>query len=171
VACQDEEPTTPLPEQPIDYVALGDSYTAAPLVPTTDTSDTCLRSTGNYPHLIAAQLSGRLDDVSCSGADTTDVVGRQVNHGQTKPPQIDAVTARTDLVTIGLGGNDLSLFGQMVVGCLQLRQSDPQGAPCRDGNRRGTGDRLLDRIPKIQDRLGRVIERVRERAARPTRPW
>ncbi len=167
VACQaDDDSPDPLSrDEPVDYVAIGDSYTAAPLVPTTDASDTCLRSNGNYPHLIAAELSaGRLVDVSCSGADTTDLTGRQVNHGQTKAPQLDAVTAETDLVTIGIGGNDLSLFGSMVVGCLELYEDDPQGAPCRDHNRRGAGDRLLDLIPRIQGRLSRAIEQVQNRA-------
>ena len=40
------------------YVALGDSYTAAPLVPETDRSDGCLRSSGNYPSLVAAAFEG-----------------------------------------------------------------------------------------------------------------
>src|SRR5688572_23797059 len=40
------------------YVALGDSYTAAPLVPDTDTTNGCLRSTNNYPALVAAALPG-----------------------------------------------------------------------------------------------------------------
>ena len=166
VACQaDDSGPGALPQdEPVDYVAIGDSYTAAPLVPNTDASDTCLRSTGNYPHLIAAELSARLVDVSCSGADTTDLTGQQVNHGQTKAPQLDAVTAETDLVTIGIGGNDLSLFGSMVVGCLKLYDDDPQGTPCRDHNRRGEGDRLLELIPRIQGRLVRVIEQVRDRA-------
>ena len=41
------------------YVALGDSYTAAPLVPDTDTTNGCLRSTNNYPALVAAALRHR----------------------------------------------------------------------------------------------------------------
>ena len=41
------------------YVALGDSYTAAPLVPSTDTSNGCLRSSGNYPSLVAAAMPRR----------------------------------------------------------------------------------------------------------------
>ena len=35
------------------YVALGDSYTAAPFVPLTDVADGCFRSSNNYPNLIA----------------------------------------------------------------------------------------------------------------------
>ena len=48
------------------YVALGDSYTAAPLVPDTDTTNGCLRSTNNYPALVAAALGTELVVVSWS---------------------------------------------------------------------------------------------------------
>ena len=35
------------------YVALGDSYTAGPLIPTTDLAGGCARSDHNYPTLVA----------------------------------------------------------------------------------------------------------------------
>ena len=38
------------------YTALGDSYTAAPFVPSTDLAEGCLRSNGNYPALLAEEL-------------------------------------------------------------------------------------------------------------------
>ena len=72
-----EEPATAtIPEQagglddvvPQRYVALGDSFTAGPLVPTTDLADGCLRSDGNYPSLLATSLDLDLTDVSCSAA-------------------------------------------------------------------------------------------------------
>ena len=112
---------------------MGDSYTAAPLVPSTDTSDGCLRSSDNYPALVAAALpSADLVDVSCSGADTTSLVGVQQTPSGPKPPQFDALSRRTDLVTIGIGGNDSNLFGTLVGTCSQLRDRDPAGSPCRD---------------------------------------
>jgi len=148
-----------------EYVALGDSYTAAPLVPTTDTSDSCFRSDGNYPHLVAAELEEtRLTDVSCSGADSASITGQQTIGGQTKPPQLDAVSARTDLVSIGVGGNDFGLFGSMSLGCFQVAETEPTGAPCRDANRTSDGDRLLELVPRIQAKVGRVIDEVRDRA-------
>ena len=91
------------------YVALGDSYTAAPGVPTTEQESGCLRSSGNYPSLVAAALGRELVDVSCSGASTPSLVeGQRVGDG-TAAPQLDALTPDTSLVTLGVGGNDLDL--------------------------------------------------------------
>ena len=40
---------------PQSYVALGDSYTAGPIIPVQQTDPLgCLRSDHNYPHLVAA---------------------------------------------------------------------------------------------------------------------
>src|SRR6478672_1383292 len=92
------------------YVALGDSYTAAPFVPLTQLSNGCLRSSDNYPALVAAGMPGtRLVDVSCSGADTASMTGIQRIEGADQPPQFDALTRGTDLVTVGIGGNDFHL--------------------------------------------------------------
>ena len=60
------------------YVALGDSYTAGPLVPTTDVANGCFRSDHNYPSLLARRLDvADFTDVSCSGATTADLTRRQ----------------------------------------------------------------------------------------------
>jgi lysophospholipase L1-like esterase len=100
------------------YVALGDSYTAAPLVPTTDLADGCLRSDHNYPTLLAKRLHVRhFTDVSCSGATTGDLTHRQHTYRQASvPPQLRAVHRDTDLVTVGIGGNDFDLFGTLAFG-------------------------------------------------------
>ena len=94
------------------YVALGDSFTAAPLVPDTDLAEGCFRSSSNYPALLAEELDLELTDVSCSGADTGDVTGGQAVAGGrgTVPPQLRAVQPDTDLVTVGIGGNDREVF-------------------------------------------------------------
>lgn len=101
------------------YVALGDSYTSAPYVGITDLAGGCLRSDANYPHLLAAATGMRLTDVSCAGATTADVLRPQPAHGSdaTIPPQLAAVRRDTDVVTIGLGGNDGRLFGRLSQGC------------------------------------------------------
>ena len=112
------------------YAALGDSYSAAPFVPQTDLAGGCFRSSGNYPSLVAEDLGiTDVDDVTCSGADTDDVRGRQsVAAGRgTVPPQIRAVTADTDLVTVGIGGNDENLFATLVHQCTTV---PPGGSPC-----------------------------------------
>ena len=65
--------------QPVRYVALGDSYSAASgvLPPDLSAPRQCLRSTRNYPHVIAARIGARLTDVTCGGVDTGDFRGSQ----------------------------------------------------------------------------------------------
>lgn len=122
------------------YVAIGDSYSAGPGVPGAQSQDGCLRSSGNYPHLLAAALPvARLVDVTCSGADTSDVRHRQLGR---IPPQLDAVTPDTDLVTIGLGGNDEGLFVRLLNACLAPQTAD-----------RATCSSLDEAVPAILDRI------------------
>ena len=54
-------------DDPLEYVALGDSSAAGPLIPH-QISLVCLRSGLNYPHQAAERLGAKLTDVSCSGA-------------------------------------------------------------------------------------------------------
>jgi len=104
-------------DRPGHYVALGSSYAAGPgITPVADAG--CARSGRNYPHQLAAALGSDLVDVTCSGATTADILSRSQRgfDGRTVPPQIDAVTAETDLVTVTIGGNDLGLVGGMLAG-------------------------------------------------------
>ena len=57
------------------YVSLGDSYTAAPLVPNpTGNPILCGRSTNNYPSDVARAIApSTFKDVSCSSATTADM--------------------------------------------------------------------------------------------------
>ena len=52
----------------LDYVALGDSAAAGPLIPNQDPALWCLRSDQNYPQVAAKLLGARLTDVTCSGS-------------------------------------------------------------------------------------------------------
>jgi lysophospholipase L1-like esterase len=149
------------------YVALGDSYTAGPFIPTTDLAGGCLRSDHDYPSLVAAGLhAGRLVDVSCSGARTRDLThAQQPFPGARVPPQLRALTPATDLVTIGIGGNDLDLFGTVVRTCTRLRSQDPTGAPCTRALT-GTGLDLHRAGATIADRVVGAVRAVRSRAPR-----
>jgi len=100
------------------YVALGDSYSAAPGVPTTSVADGCFRSDHNYPHLLAAALHLSLTDVTCSAATTGNLTGPQSIVQVAVPPQFDALKPTTALVTLGIGGNDLDLFEAVLDRCL-----------------------------------------------------
>lgn len=147
------------------YVALGDSFTAAPLVPTTDLAEGCLRSDGNYPAIVAERLDiAELVDVSCSGARTRDLTRPQRTVRDTAvPPQLEVLDPDTDLVTLGIGGNDFGLFSTLVSTCAQLAPRDPQGTPCAD-DLASRGIDLVARTADISARVERAVEAIRERA-------
>lgn len=151
------------------YAALGDSYSAGPLVPTTDLAGGCARSTSNYPSLVAARLGVEtLTDVTCSGATTRDLTHVQNPFGDSRiPPQLRAVDRRTDLVTLGIGGNDLGLFATLVGTCTRLRASDPTGSPC---TRRLAAQRpgLEAATTTIGSRVTASLRAVRRRAPSAT---
>jgi lysophospholipase L1-like esterase len=161
----------PASPEPVDYVALGDSFSAGPLVPEARSDPAgCFRSTNNYPAYLAGYLEVRsYRDVTCSGAQTRDLRRPQrLPFGATTPPQLAAVTAGTDLVTLGVGGNDFGLFGSIVGTCGALRDSDPLGAPCRRSFLRRAGDRLVDTrardARRVEGRVARVLRVVGRRA-------
>ena len=117
----------------LDYAALGDSYSAASGVLPLDLSITplCARSTRNYPNLVAAATGARLTDVTCGGAQTKDFTAAQYP-GLTSP-QFDALSAETDLVTLTIGGNDASLFINLILACGSAGLATLGfGSPCRD---------------------------------------
>lgn len=115
------------------YVSIGDSYTSGPgIAPVAATAPAgCGQSEVNYPHLVASALKLSLTDVSCGGATTSDETESQFE-GQ--PPQDDALSASTEVVTIGMGGNDNGLFGTLLNGCTQIDviEGSTAKAPCKD---------------------------------------
>ncbi len=149
------------------YVAMGDSYTAAPLFPLDDALviDDCLRSESNYPTLVADELGIAVDDVSCSGASTTSIFSEQKFTTKTQPPQIDALSPDADLVTVGIGANDFTFFSDMIFDCLAVADRDVQGDPCRQSNTDAAGrDRLRRNLVKIRSNVKGVVEAIAERA-------
>ena len=116
---------------PLRYVALGDSYSAASgVLPPDPTAPQCLRSTRNYPHVLAAAVGAQLVDVTCGAAETKDFAGSQYPG---TAPQLDALSRGTRLVTMTIGGNDSSVFIGTVLQCGALGLSTlGQGSPCRD---------------------------------------
>ena len=118
--------------EPLRYVALGDSYSAASgvLPPDPTAPPMCLRSTANYPHLIAAATGAQLTDVTCGGAETNDYFEPQYDG---VAPQLDAVTADTELITMTIGGNDSGVFINSIIRCGAAGASTAgQGSPCKD---------------------------------------
>lgn len=151
-----------------EYVALGDSYSAGPLVPQQRPEVLgCLRSTNNYPAFLATYFSlARFTDVTCSGAETTDMRERQATivPGPSPAPQLDALTPTTDLVTLGIGGNDYGLFGSMISTCEEVRSQDPDGAPCKEHFTVDGVDTKKRDARRIQPRVGRVVREIRRRS-------
>ena len=151
------------------YVALGDSYTSAPFVPLPDLlSLGCVRSYSNYPKLLAAALHVRLTDVSCGGADTTNMTQPQSTALGTAAPQFDALTPDTDLVTLGIGGNDFGVFGSIIDTCPGLRASDPTGAPCKAHFTVDGVDTLREKIAQTQTRIAIVVQGIKARSPKAT---
>jgi hypothetical protein len=48
------------------------------------------------------------------------------------PAQLTALGVGTDLVTLGIGGNDYRVFGRVIGTCPGLRAADPTGNPCQE---------------------------------------
>ncbi|MBO4165335.1 MULTISPECIES: SGNH/GDSL hydrolase family protein [Micromonospora] len=141
------------------YVALGDSYTSGPLIPT-QVDRNCLRSNRNYPSLVAASAgSSSFTDVSCSGATTDDI-----RYGSgTLPPQLTAVTPDTALVTVQIGGNDIG-FSSIIGDCAQASFSSPLGSPCKNLYTAGGTDQLQARITATAPKVTAVLQAVRQAA-------
>ncbi|MFE6489345.1 SGNH/GDSL hydrolase family protein [Streptomyces sp. NPDC057757] len=125
----------------VDYVALGDSYSAGSGVLPIDTSNLlCLRSTANYPHVLATRTGARLKDVTCGAAQTKHFSASQYPG---VPPQLDALSADTDLVTFTMGGNDNNTFINALTACGTAGiLSGGKGSPCKDKN----GTSFVDQI-------------------------
>ena len=92
---------------PVDYVALGDSYSSGVGAPPYS-GGTCLRSSRSYAQLWANthQVSS-FSFAACGGATTSDVLANQLG----------PLNANTDLVSITIGGNDVG-FADTVFSCV-----------------------------------------------------
>ncbi|MFF5159566.1 SGNH/GDSL hydrolase family protein [Streptomyces sp. NPDC000348] len=150
----------PAAAEPPRYVALGDSYAAAPLVPPLDPADPmCLRSLSGYPRVAAERLGAHLTDVTCSAA-TTDHLSTSQYPGTA--PQYDALTPAADLVSLTIGGNDADVFGE-ALGCVNILPP-PYGTSCAEENTAGGTDRIRARIDAWAPVLGTVLDEIARRA-------
>jgi GDSL-like Lipase/Acylhydrolase family len=115
------------------YVAMGDSYSSGPgILPVAEGAPLdCGQSSVNYPHLVASALKLTLTDVSCGGASTEDFT---VAQHPDQPPQFDALGESTEIITVGMGGNDHNLFSTLVQGCSEIDTTNTTSSktPCKD---------------------------------------
>ena len=151
------------------YVALGDSFTSGPAIPTQLSPTTsppapraCQRSSENYPSIAAKALRLHLTDVSCGGATTADLTGSQEVG---IPPQLDALRRTTSLVTVGIGGNDLG-FSTIAANCAAYTPRGPTrvGRSCRAYYTSGGTDRLAVAAQRVGTKLAAVLRDIRARA-------
>lgn len=113
----------------LDYVALGDSYSAGfGLTPYSEQpASGCYQADQNYPHLVAAAFGLVLNDRTCSGATTLNIMNTPqltITGAGTAPVQADSLTPDTDLVTVTIGGNDLG-FADVAEVCIAETANGP----------------------------------------------
>jgi lysophospholipase L1-like esterase len=135
-------------------------------------SDRCSRSTDNYAQQLARKRKLQLVDVSCGGATTAHVVGPW----NELPPQVDAITPDTGLVTVTIGGNDVGYIGSLIAAscasltdgaaspiCAALRARAPAGA--RPANAASIATPPSEETwSKVEAGLNRIAQEVRRRA-------
>ncbi|MEU6192295.1 SGNH/GDSL hydrolase family protein [Streptomyces sp. NPDC047061] len=159
------------------YVALGDSYTAGPKIPAQNGRPAgCDRSSRNYPALVAGELGLKpheFRDMSCSGAITDDLFAPQSTGNGVNPAQLSAVSDATQLITLGIGGNDIG-FSSMITTCVKvgvryqietrIGDSETNGAPCRDKYVSGDSDEVQAKIEAAGGRLSSVLDDIERQA-------
>jgi hypothetical protein len=117
-----------------------------------------------------------LTDVTCGGATTAHILGAW----NELPPQVDALTSDTALVTITIGGNDIGYIGGLIAGscgaggatsaesaqplCRMIASSARSGSALPTATEAGWA--------KLEDSLTAVVKEVRRRSPRrlPVRP-
>lgn len=164
-ACGTQEQPPPPASTVTRMVSLGDSYAAGPgISPVAD--PVCFRSAANYAALAAEEL-GVLDreDVTCGGATTANLVRSQEHDGGAiNQPQLSAVDASTDLVTLGIGLNDSGLSVTLLYVCLPALN---QQEACQ--KYLATPDRVLHKaLAQVVRQVRLSLTSIKERAPKAT---
>ncbi|MET9375327.1 SGNH/GDSL hydrolase family protein [Streptomyces sp. NPDC002992] len=145
---------------PDRYVALGDSFASGAGVPDQVDAD-CMRSGRNYPALVNAALAPAAHkDVTCGGATTVHMTSAQ---NASAPPQLDALSAGTDLVTLTIGGNDVGFAG-IIVRCVTLGAFNLGGSPCKSSYTWTGTDQLAATVDATAPKIAATIDGIRQRA-------
>jgi hypothetical protein len=162
--------------QPARWVALGDSYTAGVTTATgAETGeDGCARTTGSYPELLRRELGAavHLINVSCHGALVEHISrraqqpaggplppGRRAPVFPAVPPQAQAVSQGTEVVSVGAGAATLGL-PDLLRRCAELgARTGNRGTPCRDAFDEGVPGRLA----ALEEEYDAMLWKVRQR--------
>jgi lysophospholipase L1-like esterase len=144
-----------------NYVALGDSYAAGPLIPNPLLPLGCLKSSNNYAHLAAPGIGQPLVDATCSGATTEDMTSPQnVDPDGPNPPQFNSLSAETTVVSLTIGGNDIG-FSDIALDCVTL---NPFSTPCKDQYNSGGKDVIAERIAATAPKVDAVLDGIKARS-------
>jgi lysophospholipase L1-like esterase len=144
-----------------NYVGLGDSYAAGPLIPNQSLNPLgCLRSDHNYAHLAAPSIGLPLLDPSCSGAKTNNMTESQSVEFGTNPPQFNSLSAETTVVSVTIGGNDIG-FSEVAQSCITI---NPFSTPCKDKYNAGGKDQLAERIAATAPKVAAVLQGIHSRS-------
>lgn len=153
------------------YVAMGSSFASgsgiAPYDPAAPAR--CQRSTQNYAHQLARKRKLVLTDVTCGGATTAHILGPW----NELPPQVEALTADTALVTITIGGNDIGYIGGLIAGSCGGDPKSAAGAQplCQmiAAGRRGGATMPAPTEAgwaKVEEALAGIVQEIRRRSPR-----
>ncbi|MGA8117138.1 MAG: SGNH/GDSL hydrolase family protein [Actinocatenispora sp.] len=170
------------------WVALGDSYTAGAIHAAGPTfeepRDGCQRTTGSYPEVIKRKLGSQVElrNVSCGNATIADIthnrqepIGYQLHIPglvdnedpdfpfDSVPPQVEALTSDTDVVTVGIGGNSLG-FGEILGKCISVGLGGSGSTPCKDYYTSGDGESIETRLQNIEHEYGQMLAAIHQRA-------
>jgi lysophospholipase L1-like esterase len=151
------------------YVALGDSFTSGPAIPTQlspsstpSAPNACGRSSKNYPSLVARALGLHLTDMSCLAAKADDLTKAQ---GPGIPAQLSALNQSTSLITVGIGGNDLG-YSTIAANCVALTPWGPTrvGRTCKAHYTASGGDQLDRTVHDVGTEVKTILSDIRARA-------
>jgi hypothetical protein len=144
-----------------NYVALGDSYAAGPLIPNPLLPLGCLKSSNNYAHLAAPGIGLSLRDATCSGARTVHMTEPQgVDPDGPNPPQFNSLNSETTVVSLTIGGNDIG-FSEVAESCVTV---NPFSHPCLDKYNAGGVDQLKARIEATAPKVAAVLQGIHARS-------
>ncbi|QDF15404.1 esterase [Gordonia phage Mollymur] len=145
----------------IDYVALGDSRAATPSYSSLWTSsDGCARTPAAYPEALAKTLGADLTSKACVAARTENVTTNpQLTLRGFRPPQVRALSADTDLVTLSIGGNDIGWYA-LIESCFP--RAIGTDARCREDAR--VASRISSALATLPAKLDRTLTSVGDRA-------
>ena len=165
-----DPPKPPRPKPTVEYVAMGSSF-ASGIGDGQILDARCGRTADSYPNRVADRANLKLTDVSCAGAMTRELIEPDPQDpGQ--PIQIDAVSEKTEIVTVTIGGNDVQYVPRTgIASCANILSGQIPGP---EGPQRCTELKwpspfpTSDRYAAAEQSMTEVLRAVKARAPKAT---